>query len=212
MSTALSLPAIPWSHQRGDFGSVWVWETSHFLVTVTGNDRSCYFTIADKSADPAGAPKPLADGQAATFEQTENQIRATLGKAYNPTLGYGHYAGPLATTFTLGSGTDVDLGRFVGQLVDVACINPDGTETMYRGTARVEHYELILDQGAVKLRILPSYIASITQVGTATMSRGPLAALRTMTGTVTVGCTGRPGYLIDTVEHSGPACPIHEDH
>lgn len=211
MSVNVSLAAIPWSHETSDFGSVWVWETPHFIITVNGNDRSCYYQIADKSANPGGAPKPLADGQAATFEQTELLIRSTIGKSYKPTLGYGIFSGPLATTFMLSNGQQTDLGVYVGQQVEVTTLNPDGTESVYTGMAEVQHYDFVLHAGAIAMRISPSYIVSVKIVGVPSQAVQAPKINRTVEGKVSPGCTGRPGFLSDTVEHTGNICPIHEE-
>lgn len=212
MTPTSSLPAIPWAHETSDFGSVWVWETPHFIVTVNGDARSCYYQIADKSARPDQPPAPLADGQAATFEQAEQLIRETIGKSYKPTLGYGHYAGPLATTFRIGTGSLLDLAPYANHEVDVTTIGPDGNDVSYRGKAKISHYELLLDTGALTIRISPTYLRTINLVGRNTM-QAPVArpVNRTVQGTLEPGCTGRPGFMPGTIEHVGLVCRIHEE-
>lgn len=153
------LPAIPWSQETGDFGSVWRWETPHFIVTVNGNERSCYFQISDKST---GTAKPFHDGQAATFGQAELQIRTTIGKSYRPELGYQTYAGPLATIFTVGTGKAVNLGAYRGREITVTVTDENGQPQQYRGTATIEHYDLLLRDGDTQYRISPSHITAIS--------------------------------------------------
>lgn len=207
-----SLPPIPWSHETSDFGSVWVWETPHFVVTVNGDARSCYYQIADKSANPGQPPAPLSDGRAATFEQAEQLIRETIGKSYKPTLGYGQYAGPLATTFTIGTGQTVDLGPYANQEVDVTTIGTNGNDVTYRGTAKISHYELLLNTGSVTIRISPTYIRGISLLGRQTKQIATTRPVnRTVQGRVEPGCTGRPGFMPGTVEHTGLICRIHEE-
>jgi hypothetical protein len=161
----VQLPAIPWSHESSDFGSVWQWETTHFIVVVNGNERSCYFQISDKMSSPAGSPKPIADGQAATFQDAELQIRETIGKAYPAKLGYQRIAGPLATSFVIATGNKIDLGEYAGQNVVVTIANRDGSESQYSGIANVLHYHMYLKQGEQSLKISPSHILNI-KVGT----------------------------------------------
>lgn len=212
MQMQASLPAIPWAHQISEFGSIWRWETQHFVVTVNGDTRSCYYQIADKTANPAGPAKPFADGQAATFEQAEQMIRSTIGKAYKPALGYTAFAGALATTFRIATGKDIDLGFYTGHKVVVTVLSPDGTDQEYTGTASVQHYELVLT-GTQTFKISPSHIASIRISGrtaSTPLSSRPKAN-RNVQGNVTPGCTGKVGFMPGTVEHTGRVCPVHEE-
>lgn len=212
MANTSVLPPIPWSHSVSEFGSVWVWDTAHFRVTVNGDARSCYYTIGDKVSVPEGGPRPFADGQAATFEEAERMIRGTIGKAYPAGLGYQYYAGPLATTFRLGTGQDVDLGVFAGQRVEVTVASSNGPDETYVGVANIDHYELVIATEAATVRISPSYILAITLVGKTVTAVAPLRVDRTFQGQAVPGCTGQPGFLSGTVEHRGLSCPIHEEH
>jgi hypothetical protein len=211
VNTVQGAAAIPWAHEASEFGSVWRWDTPHFVVTVNGDARSCYFQIADKVADPYGPPKPLTDGQSRTFEEAEKLIRGAIGKAYPPALGYGLYAGPWGTTFTIGTGEQVDLGVYANREVTVTVMNPDGTDTDYTGTGRVEHYHFILTLGAQSLRISPSYIGRIRLAGSLSPLTITPTGNRTVRGTIEPGCTGRPGFISGTVEHTGLTCSIHEE-
>lgn len=208
-----TLPAIPWVHQAGDLASVWKWETPHFVVTVTGDVRSVYYQIADKSK---GRPVPFADGQAATFDDAEHSVRETIGKAYPEALGYRAYAGHLATTFLLGNSQRIDLGVYVGKLVSVTVLDDQLQPVRYTGYATIEHYDLLLTNNDTITRISPSEITEIgvlTNFGaTRPLDHGPAKkASRTVHGEKVRGCTGVPGFLPDTVDHTGPACPIHEE-
>ena len=206
-----AVPAIPWAHSTDDFGSVWVWDTPHFIVTVNGNDRSYYYTIADKSAAAPGATKVLSDGQAATFMQAETMIRSTIGKSYHPGLGYLPFAGSLATTFLLANGQETDLGPYVGARVDVTVLQRDGTRETHTGIAKVQHYDLLLEQPAGTLRISPSFVVDIRLVGSRQPTVATVRLNRTYPGRVTPGCTGVAGFIADTVDHHALTCPIHEE-
>lgn len=209
------LAPIPWTHETSEFGSVWQWENPTFVVTVNGDMRSFYWTIADKSANPQGAPRPFADGTAASFEQAERSIRETIGKAYPPALGFRQYAGSLATTFVIGTGETIDLGTFEGRKVKVSVASREGEDEVYRGTAKVEHYELVLISGDEALRISPTYIMEIEPEGFGGPSMRPTTVSgtgnRTIQGRIEPGCNGTPGFMAGTVEHRGPICPIHEE-
>ena len=215
--TATILP-IPWAHSVSDFGSVWKWDTTAFEITVNGNERSVYYQIADKSANPGQPARPFADGTAATFEAAERLIRETIGKAYPPELGFLKFAGPYATTFQLGNGQRVDLGPFEGQRVKVTVAARDAEDQVYRGVAKVKHYDLILTDGDNAVRISPSFIVDITIDGARPGMQRPAAGQatvgaggRTTQGRVEPGCNGRSGFMPGTVEHSGKPCPVHEE-
>lgn len=210
MSLQFALSPIPWAYENSDFGSVWVWDTPHFVVTVNGDDRSCYFQVADKSANPSAPPRPLLDGRTPTFEQTEQQVREAIGKAYSPALDYGRFSGAYATTFRIADGKSMDLGVFTGQEVDVVALGADGAPVNFTGVPRVEHYDFLLDVGESTLRISPSYVVSVTFAGQRPVFASQPRVNRTFQGRVEFGCTGRPGFLGGTVEHSGIACPVHE--
>lgn len=210
----MSLPAIPWTHQAGDFGSVWIWESDSFLVTVNGDMKSFYWTLADKNEEPDKPPKPFADGQAKTFEQAEQSIRETIGKAYPPSLGYQVYAGYLANTFTISTGEKKDFTEYLGRTVAVVVASREGPDVTYRGKAHVEHYDFVLVNGKEAIHISPSYIISITIEGKAAPATVKkvvtLTSGRITQGRATAGCTGKTGFLPGTVEHYGAPCPVHE--
>lgn len=181
---ALNLPPIPWAHSSADFGSVWMWDAEAFTVTVNGDGKSFYWVIADKSApgadtSPDTARKPFADGRSATFEQTERSVREIIGKAYPEEMGYKVYAGPLSTTFMLGSGMERDLEEFTGRRTRVTVAVGDGKTETYRGIAKVSHYDLVLTCPREAVRITPARIVDIiADTAAATMenaSQRPIA-------------------------------------
>lgn len=206
---------IPWSVLSGELGSVWTWETDAFVVTINGDRRSFYWTIADKLAAGGGQPKPFADAFAASFEEAERGIRETIGRAYAPTLGYADYAGDLATTFTIATGERINLGQYAGQDVIVRVATRTGAEEQYQGRASVSHYDFVLTNAGQALRITPSFILSISPAvpaGFVTPARyvPREGAPRTTPGRPTRRCTGTIGFIAGTVDHTGPPCPIHE--
>lgn len=204
----LTLPPIPWGHSTTGLGSVWQWTTPHFRATVTGDNRSCYWNLVDLSD---GRERLFADGRTSTFAQSERQVRETVGKAYDPRLGYQHYAGPLATTFTISTGEQVDLAPYHNRPVEVAAITPDGGTANFVGTGRVSHYHFVVTQGEQQARISPTYIVNIAPPRRVGQPKPGRTNSRTFEGAVVPGCTGRPGFLTGTVEHVDLWCPIHEN-
>jgi len=205
-----ALRAIPWSHESGEMGAVWQWDTPHFRVVVNGNVRSCYYRIEDKST---GQIRPFEDGQAGTFDQAELLIRETIGKAYPPDLGYQVYAGYLATTFTIASGKKMDFAQYIGRKATVRVLQPDGQRKEYVGIVRVSHYNVKLSaSNNVELKIFPSYIESVEpHVERKTEETNERVFGRTYKGRVTKGCNGKPGFTPGLVDHDGLSCPIHEE-
>lgn len=209
MSEMPSLQVIPWIHSVSDFGSVWIWETPHFIVTVNGGDRSCYYVISSKSADGVTL-KPFSDGQASTFEQIELLIRAAIGKAYSPKLGYSAFAGSLATTFTISTGVKVDLGIYSGLEVEAKVYNKDGEDEIYIGVVSIEHYDLVITKDSKAVRIPPSYIRSISLLNDITQKEIPSKLNRMFYGEISKECNGKPGFIPGVVEHYGALCLVHE--
>lgn len=202
------LRAIPWSHEAGEIGAVWQWETPHFQVIVNGNVRSCYYRISDKST---GSLKPFADGQAGTFEDTEMLIRETIGKAYPPHLGYQPFAGYLAATFQVATGGKKDFSQYIGKAVTITVLQPDGSRHNYEGILQVSHYNIEIHTDKIHLKVLPSYIEKIeTQVERKTVDRSGRIMGRLYKGKLIPGCNGIPGFKEDTVDHHGIPCPMHE--
>lgn len=210
-NTISSVAAIPWRQSSVTLGgSVWVWDTPHFTVTVTGNERSCYYRIDDKSANPSGEPETLDDGIRSSFNEAEDAVRETIGKSYPSSLGYSQYTGPYATTFTLFTGETVDFGPLSGRLLTVAVVQEDSTTVDYTGKVYPFHYSIVVEADGTTYKISPNHISEIrTPTGKPVSIAKPLDN-RTVVGTVGRGCTGHPGFEAGTVEHTGRSCPIHE--
>lgn len=202
---------IPWAHTISEFGALWKWATRNFEVLINGDGRAYYYTISDKST---GVLKPFADGTGATFEQAEQMIRGIIGKAYDPALGYQQYSGPYATTFALANGQQMDLAPFVGKAVEVEIVIPNKGRQVYTGIAQIRHYELLIMNGDLAVKVVPNKVARIGYVVDLNPDHKPefeKIVGRTFRGNMLPGCNGMPGFMPDTVEHSGISCPIHED-
>lgn len=203
---------IPWYHSLADFGSVWQWKTSHFVVTVTSDSqgRSFYWRLNDISS---GSERFIVDGQASSFGQAEAGVREAVGKTYSPKLGFVKYAGSYATTFVLATGAKKDLGVYDGFNVIVEVADRDGDVRTVKGVARLSHYNLLVIHKDTTYRIAPSYVLSIRADGEVSPKDDPTSeenVSRVVQGVVIAGCTGRPGFLANTVDHVGRKCPIHE--
>ncbi len=205
---------IPWRYQDSTVVRIWRWETEHFLATITAQPASFAWEVGDLIVPVDGEPRFLAEGQASSFAAAEADVRETIGKSYPVSLGYRAFAGALATTFTLASGARVDLGEFDGQRVAVTVGLPGGHTQTLVGHAQVVHYDLrVAPDARAPVLIRPARIAAIAREG----GGGASAATTTHTGMGRVhrdrmraGCSGQPGFLPDTVDHTGPPCPLHE--
>ena len=204
-----SLPAIPWIHSSSEFGSVWIWETRNFIVTVNGSEQSCYYVITNKSQKEQNM-RPFADGRAGTFQEAEELIRETIGKAYNPNLGYQGYAGYLATTFRISTGQKLDLGQYINKDVEVKVVNSLGKTDSYFGVASVKNYEFMVTKDNKVTKIPPAYIREVIIPEKIVQKTLPSISYRIFSGHVTQDCNGIIGKMEGTVEHYSGRCPIHE--
>lgn len=202
-----SIKTIPWKHERDEITTLWIWDTEHFTVTVTGNVSSMYFRIHDKSTNQV-----FFDGQSATFEEAEIIVRETIGKAYHPALGYRNYAGSLATTFTIATGDKKDMSRYIGRAVTIRVLSSGGSQEEYAGVAQIVGYYIELHTEKVHIKILPSHILSIeaTIKVEGLDSEYERISDRVFKGKYEKGCSGAPGFMENTIEHNGLPCPIHE--
>lgn len=217
MTNTLGLAAIPWRWVDADLTQFWYWDTPHFQVKITGEMNSFHWELGDLVVSNEGYPRFLNEGRAATFNQAELEIREAVGKSYPPEYGYRKYAGALATTFRIATREAVNFGELDGRRAVVTVRTPNGHDQGYSGTLRVSHYEITMtDERGQLVKIQPAHIVKVvgetgggnlaankngyTGSGRIYFARGPVP-----------GCTGKPGFLPGTVDHTGPACPIHED-
>jgi hypothetical protein len=218
--SATGLPPIPWRYADSPMAKMWFWETEHFLVTVTAEPNSFYWELGDMIQPNDGAPRFLTEGRAADFAAAERAIREAVGKCYHPKLGYGRWAGPLATTFQLANGRSADLGEFEGQRCLVQIKRPDGLIQQIIGYVRIMNYEIELDpESTAPVRIQPAHIVEIRrEAGGGVADLGEkqsdyLGVGRLYRGKVVKGCNGTPGYLDGTVDHvREERCPMHEQY
>jgi hypothetical protein len=208
----VGLTPIPWRFQDSALAQMWQWTTPHFQVTVTAEQQRFYWELGDLIMPNQGLPRFLAEGWTNGFDAAEREVREAVGKSYPPLLGYGAYAGALATTFTIATGERINLGEFNGQQVLVTVRLANGLDQTIVGYASVVHYELHIDPptgGAMKIQ--PSHIVREGGGSGAKSNNSYLGIGRMYRGTVTRSCTGKPGYMPNTIDHTGSPCPAHEE-
>lgn len=213
MSTASALAPIPWRFVDTDLAQMWLWETPHFEARVSQNLNSFTWELGDLLVPNQGLARFLAEGQTRDFAEAETAVRETVGKSYPARLGYAPYTGDLATTFTLATGERVNLGEFNGQGVVVTVRQSNGINKSVIGHARVVHWELVLETHGSTIRVQPTHIVSIVREGGggASKSASDYTGMgRLYRGKVKAGCTGQPGFMPDTIDHTGPKCGVHE--
>lgn len=210
-----SIAPIPWQYHGSEGLQMWLWQTPHFVAKIGTEAAGFYWTVGDLIAATGGRPRPLSDGRTSDFAAAERELRETIGKSYPAALGYRPYAGSLATTFRIAGGEYIDFGTFEGQHCVVTVALPNGTERGYSGYVKVVHYELEVTQvhgGAVL--IMPSHISRVLKGSgraAARLAHQWTGSGRIYTGSVMRGCTGRPGFLPETIDHAGTeSCVIHE--
>jgi hypothetical protein len=210
------LAAIPWRYVDLDLLEVWLWETEHFEAKVSAEPNAFAWEVGDLVVSNDGVPRWLTGGRAEDFAMAEQAVREVIGKSYPVRYGYRRFANHLATTFVLANGQRVDLGPFHGKRALVTVRMPGGTDQTFLGACTIHHYELMLtpDTGP-QVKIQPSYIVSVTGENGAKGKSSPASAWvgvgRIYRGQVVRGCTGTPGFLPDTIEHTGATCRVHEE-
>ena len=174
---------IPWAFSELPGIRRWTWLSEHAvcivdteLVDATGAapgsalvdgpgarqaSRSHTWSVADRIRTNQGVPRVLVEGQAATFDQAEDAIREHIGKLYDPSLGYGAFAGRLAGTFTLASGERVDLTDFIGRQCAVTVRVGEHATRGLVGELTIHHYRVRLRSAGGVTEITPEHIVSI---------------------------------------------------
>ena len=214
--------AVPWLFEENPLLSLWIWRTPHFEAKIQTDSNANQFSweITDLSQ---GAPYPLSDGFELAFRDAEFAVREIIGKSYPAKLGYKKFAGSLATTFKIFTGERIDFGPMEATqvILTVRTLNKKTNQIVERtiaGKLKIHNYvlEVSPDHGQT-VRIPPTHILSVQREygGHAQEKKdNPLnnRLLRIFEGTVTLGCTGQPGMLPNTVEHPSraPLCPVHE--
>jgi hypothetical protein len=222
---------MPWTFTDSPGVLLWTWLTPHFVARVSGTEvpndddpdgrrviRSYSWDLSDLVRTTQGLPRLLVDGQASTFEEAERSIREHVGKCYDPRLGYRRFAGPLAYTFTLSTGAEVDVSEYIGTRCSVTVLMPDRTESTVTGDFEVTHYKWRLAAADRIMEIIPEHVVRITNRSEAAeratvIVRGELYSGigRMYREDPRAGCTGRAGFMVGTVDHAGAErCPIHE--
>ena len=214
MTSTIGLEPVPWTFVDHELLKVWTWLTPHFEARVTAEQNSFSWEVNDYISGVDGEPRFLTEGRSREFAEAETAVREVIGKSYPPKHGYGSYAGALATTFTIATGERVDFGLFSGSRAVVTVRLPHGIQS-FLGHVMVVHYEVIVtpEHGA-PVKIQPAHIVKVVGEGGSSATEASAAYTgvgRIYRGSVRRGCSGTPGFLPDTIDHHGPACPVHED-
>lgn len=215
MNNDKTLP-IPW--QLSEHGSyiMYFWPTEHFEASIQSDGTKNFFwSIEDLSQ---GYAKPFLSGHNSTFKEAEYDIKSAIGKSYATKDGYRAYAGKAATTFRIFNGKEIDFGPLESKKAIVTVKLDANTERTFSGVLHISHYELqITPEYGNAQSVPPSHIVSIkSEYGQKDLAvsddtkNNP--TIRTYEGDFRSGCTGKPGFIEGTVEHSpnDPWCPIHD--
>lgn len=230
MSSGLIEP-VPWTFTDSPGILLWTWITDHFVARITGTEveneedpdgrriiRSYAWDLSDKIRTNQGLPRLLIDGNATSFEEAEASIREHVGKCYDPRLGYRPFAGSLTFTFTLSTGERVDVTQYVGTRCAVTVLMPDGSERTVSGDFDVANYKWRLSSTEQILEIVPEHVIRVTNRSEAAERASAITRNDSYSGIGRIyreepkpGCTGKPGFMMGTVDHAGSLrCPIHE--
>lgn len=215
MSNQKTLP-IPW--QLSDHGDyvMYFWPTLHFEATIqTDGTKNFFWNIDDISQ---GEARPFMSGHNSSLKDAEKEIKGFIGKSYEAKDGYKQYAGKEATTFTIFDGTEVDFGPLESKKIIVVVKLDAVNQRKLSGILHISHYDLhITPEYGNAQSIPPNHIVSIqSEYGgtdlTAGQNKRNNTTIRTYEGVWKNGCSGKAGFMENTVEHSpnDAWCPIHD--
>ena len=225
------LEPVPWTYTDSPGLLLWTWVTDHFVARIVGTEvtegvgeggrrliRSYAWELSDLTRTQQGLPRLLVEGVAGTFEDAERLIREHVGKCYDPRLGYRRFSGPLAYTFTLSTGESIDVRELIGTRCSVTVLMPDRSEKTVMGDLSVSHYKWRLTTSDQLMEITPEHVVRITNRSEAADRAAAITHGDLYSGVGRIyredpksGCTGRPGFIVGTVDHAGAArCPLHE--
>jgi hypothetical protein len=222
---------VPWTFTDEPGVLLWTWVADHFVARVVGTEvaneddplgrriiRSYAWEVSDLIRTNQGVPRLLVEGRATSFDEAETWVREHVGKLYDSRLGYRRFSGTLAYTFTLASGERVDVAEYVGTKCAVTVLMPDGGTRTVTGDLDVQHYKWRLATAEQMLEITPEHVVRISNRSEAAERATAITRNESYSGIGRLyreeprgGCTGRPGFMVGTVDHAGsPRCPIHE--
>lgn len=222
------LDAVPWVFTNSSGLATWTWLTEHFVARIVGQMPASVDSDIDESSivrhirfvdwevgdlihRHQDMPRVIVEGRASHFDQAEVLIRENVAKAYEPTLGYRRYAGPLAFTFELASGQKHDVSDLIGRDVQLRVLQAGGSERVVRGEFGVHGYRWRVVTPGGTLEVVPEHVVEITGHGRIRASSN-LGIGRIHRDSMRAGCTGAPGFAMGTIDHAGKSqCPIHED-
>lgn len=211
--------SIPWAHTSSAIISLWVWETPHFVVTISREGMSVKkmfnWKIVDKST---GVSQNFESGPDVSFESAVDTALEIIAKAYPRELGYQQYAGELATTFTVANGRRYNFASAIGENVIVRALDENNEEQLYTGLFDTQNYSFIVSSGNKDVTMIPPgrVLDVVKEFGMSSFLQTSPTVNKKMSRTVNAewvpGCTGQPGYRANTVTHSSNTkfCPIHQ--
>lgn len=225
-----ALPDIPWIFTDAAELLMWSWVTSHFAARIQGREAedpsnpglrnvlAYRWELLDLMRTHQGIPRQLVEGTSGSFDQAERAIREHVGKCYDARLGYRAFAGNLANLFTLATGEMVDVTPLLGTRCSVSVLISDGSTRTVVGDFTVDHYRWRINTPDEHLQVIPEHAVRITNRSDTAELAANVVRHDAYTGIgrmyreePSLGCSGKPGFTMGTVDHAGAApCPIHE--
>lgn len=207
------LDPIPWRYADAGLLRVWDWTTAHISARITAA------SLSDDPVDDqfswelhAAGGGTMQQGIDGSFADAEAAIREHVGKALPVDAGYGRFAGALATTFLAATSDTIDFGPYLGRDVVLDIRRPNGSETTFAGELGVHHYLLRLTSAGRTFAVNPAHVLAVHCDAHIDLPDPNMrAAGRVIRGDIRPGCTGRPGFLPNTIDHTGPVCPTCEE-
>lgn len=221
----LTRTSPPWIFRNTPTMKEWIWDTPHFRAIINSDisDKGVQkpFLWSVDYKDEGNILLPLSSDIAHSFSRAEDNVAELVAKSFPRNLGYIEYAGNLAYTFQLGTGDRIDLTSLLGENVIITTRDEQGEEGTFYGIFDIQNYDIIISSSdGSAYRIPPGYIISIYNEYNSQDLITPIKEMqskikgkqaRIIEGEWVPGCTGRPGFRNNTVEHSigDPYCPVH---
>lgn len=215
-SDMTSMKSIPWDYEKSNLITTWWWSTEHFDAIIKSDGERYSYQVTNKTPS---MHRLLGSGVTMDFTSAEAEVKHVIGKSYAPALGYRALMGSASTSFRIYTGEVVDFSKYEGLHVKIVAATRKQEDSILIGTLQVQNHSVILTDSVNtrKYKIPPHFIKSISTVAAkrnqpkTSSTKTHHVESRTLHADFKPGCTGRPGFFPNTVEHPNSAkwCPVH---
>lgn len=216
MNYSTAPASIPWTYRDLSGLHTWRWRTERFdaYIKSQAGSNTYVLQVTDLST---GQRNIVLNDMETSFDRASQSIAIFVARAY-PRHEYGKYAGDAALTFEIRTGERVNFGRYEGTpSTRVKYLGENGHARFVTGSLQVNHHSIeVTTEDRAVVTLPPQLIVEVkgefdARTGVPGGEEERIITGRTISGAWKPGCTGRPGFKQDTVEHdqNTPWCPLH---